>query len=200
MGFAPSLHPISIVDGIRAAARRTPLRIAVLEANEALSYSQLMAAAEAEAGQAELSIVRWLAAMMVDSSDDENRLAPGQKLSHREIVLRALDTAVVHPVFDRDASMASSLPLDTAAGGVAATLSLWLGGTLHLLLPGSLAPYEGMATGRFQTCWLGRSDYSVFESKAWPPPANDFRLALCDGPPPPRLLEWLGPQRVAEAA
>jgi hypothetical protein len=196
VAFPPSLHPLSIVEGIRASARRTPLRVAVACDAGRLSYAELLNAAE-HAPRHASPVVPWLAAMMADRSDDEYRTAAAG-LSHRAILLRALDNIVVHAAFDRDGTLATSLSPDTASGAVAATLSLWLGGTLLLLEPGSPQLVAGIAEGSFHTCWLGVEDSIAFERTALPSPSASFRLALCEPRPAARLVEWLGAARVAE--
>lgn len=202
MGFTDSLHPLSIDDGIRAAARRMPARVAVVEPDgTSLSYAALIAAAgQHGAAQAHPSpVVRWLSAMMADASRDEHRTAAvvdGIALSHRAILLRAFDRIVLHPAFDRDGHLALALPLSSASALVAATISLWLGSTLHLLQPGTLAPLvQGIAEGRFDTCW---ADFDGLGSEPLPKPAERFVLAVCGGKPSPRLVDWLGAARVAQ--
>ena len=186
MGFTASLHPLSLAGAVRASALRTPQRIAVIEGERALTYAALMAAARDGRSNAS-PVAQWLAAEMADESTGEN-------LRHRAMILRALDNVVEHAAFDRDGASASSLPLDTEMGAVAATVSLLLGSTLHIVNLDGLA--DGIGAGRFQTCWL-RS-----EEKSWkglPRPAAAFRLALCVGMPSSELIQWLGEERVAEA-
>jgi hypothetical protein len=196
VGFPPSLHPLSIVDGIRASARRTPFRAAVVSGAGCLSYAELMNAAE-HAPKHASPVVQWLAAMMADRSGDENRPAAAG-LSHRAILLRALDNIVVHAAFDRDGTLATSLSPATASGAVAATLSLWLGGTLLVVEPGSPELVAGIAAGSVHTCWLDVEDSIAFGRMALPSPSTNFRLALCEPRPSARLVEWLGAARVAE--
>jgi hypothetical protein len=186
VGFTASLHPLSLAGAVRASALRTPQRIAVLEGSRTLTYSDLMAAMQGGRPHA-TQVVRWLAAEMVHDSGDENP-------RHRAFLLRGLDNVVAHAAFDRDGTSASSLPLDTEMGAVAAIVSLLLGSTLHIVTPDGLA--DGICAGRFQTCWL-RSDESSW--KGLPRPAAAFRLALCVGMPSSALIQWLGPQCVAEA-
>lgn len=202
MGFTESLHPLSIDDGIRAAARRTPGRTAVVEPDgTSLSYSALIAAAEqAGATHAHPSpVVRWLSAMMADTSREENRTAAtveGVAISHRTILLRAFDRIVAHAAFDRDGNLAVALPLSSAPALVAATISLWLGGTLHLLRPGDVAPLvRGIADGRFDTCW---ANFDGLEGEPLPKPAEGFVLAVCNANPSARLVDWLGASRVTQ--
>jgi hypothetical protein len=203
LGFTGSLHPLSVVDGIRAAALRTPARTAIVnEDGTRISYTELMAAT----GRSPL--VQWLAAMSAQPSTDENRSAAipqDPALSHRALLLQALERIVVHAAFDRDGHMALTLPLSGSSAYVAATISLWLGGTLHLLPPGSIERLaEGIAQGRFDTCWIGAADFEALENRAarLPPPSERFVLALCDGAPASsasqRLAEWLGPGRVSQ--
>lgn len=149
-------------------------------------------------------IVQWLAAMSGDPSTDENRTA-ALALGHRALLLQAFDRIVVHAAFDRDGHMALTLPLSCTSAYVAVTISLWLGGTLHLLSPGSIARLaDGIAQGRFDTCWIGAADCEALERRRdpLPPPAESFVLALCDVTPPAsarhRLVRWLGPARVSE--
>ena len=186
MGFTASLHPLSLAGAVRASALRTPQRIAVLEGSRTLTYSDLIAAAQDGRPHAS-PVVRWLAAEMAHDSGDENP-------RHRALLLRGLDNVVEHAAFDRDGASASSLPLDTDMGAVAAMVSLLLGSTLHIVNPDGLA--DGICAGRFQTCWLR------CEEKTWnglPRPAAAFRLALCVGTPSSGLIQWLGSQRVAQA-
>jgi hypothetical protein len=209
LAFTSSLHQLSIFDGIRAAAARTPHRIAIVEGGESLSYAQLMAVA----GCAQTSpILRWLGSMRVQAPADETQVAATMhdgestvELSHRELLLLAFDRIVIHAAFDRDGVLAMPLPLSLASAWVAATISLWLGGTLHLLQPGSLdALAHGMAHGRFNTCWLGAAELEALGRRrdALPSPAETFLLAVCDPSPSAqvreRLVAWLGPARVAE--
>ena len=186
MGFTASLHPLSLAGALHASALRTPQRVAVVEdKQQTLTYAALIAAAGDGRSHAS-PVVRWLAAEMAAGSTGENP-------RHRALLLRALDNLVEHAVFDRDGASASSLPLDTQTGAVAATVSLLLGGTLHIVDPHTLV--DGVAAGRFQTCWLDPA--GVW--KELPRPAPGFRLAICDGTASPQLVHWLGPDRVVEA-
>lgn len=185
VGFTASLHPLSLAGAVRASALRTPQRIAVVEGQQTLTYAALMAAARD--GRFQTSrVVQWLAAEMADETTGENR-------RHRALILRALDNVVEHAAFDRDGESASSLPLDMEMGAVAATASLLLGATLHIVNADALV--DGVAAGRFQTCWLNPGAIS----KELPRPAPGFRLAICDGTPSPQLVHWLGSDRVVEA-
>lgn len=186
MGFTASLHPLSLAGAVRASALRTPQRIAVVEGSRTLAYSDLMAAARDGRPHAS-PVVRWLAAEMAHDSG-------GEDPRHRALLLRGLDNVVEHAAFDRDGASASSLPLDTELGAVAAMVSLLLGSTLHIVGPDGLA--DGICAGRFQTCWL-RCEQRTW--KGLPRPAAAFRLALCAGMPSSGLIQWLGPQRVAQA-
>jgi hypothetical protein len=167
LGFAASLHPLSLAAAVRASALRTPHRVAVVENGVARTYADLLSTVPAQ-----------------DSDEDPRE---------RALMLRALDNVVQHPVFDRDAVTASSLPPMSETGAVAAAVALILGCTLHRV--GGLELAEGIAAGRFQTCWLA-SDALPGDL---PPPASGFRLALCDGEPSPRLISWLGLERVTRA-
>jgi hypothetical protein len=95
------------------------------------------------------------------------------------------------------------LPLETARGLVAATISLWLGSTLHLLRHGALdVLVVGISSGQFETAWLGAAEFAALEQGHGPLPraADSFRLLICDGLPPARargrLIEWLGAGRL----
>ena len=186
MGFTASLHPLSLAGAFRAAVLRTPQRIAVVEGSRAVTYAELMAAVQNGAPDPS-GMARWLASERASEAMTENP-------RHRALLLRAFDNVVEYAAFDRDDISASTLPLDTPVGAVAATVSLVLGATLYLVDAEALA--EGVAAGRFQTCWLRPGETTRTE---WFPPAVRFRLALCDGSPTPDLIHWLGPQRVAEA-
>lgn len=186
MGFTASLHPLSLAGTVRASSLRTPQRIAVVEEKQTLTYAALIAAAHDGRSHAS-PVVRWLAAEMADEYADEHP-------RHRALLLRALDNIVEHAVFDRDGASASALPLDTEIGAVAATVSLLLGGTLHIVSAHALV--DGVAAGRFQTCWLNPAGFL----KEMPRPAAGFRLAICDGTPSTQLIHWLGSDRVVEAA
>ena len=186
-GFTASLHPLSLAGAVRASALRRPQRLAVVEDKQPpLSYAALMAAARDGRSHAS-PVVRWLAAEMAQDTAGENP-------RHRTLMLRALDNVVEHAVFDRDGASATTLPLDTEMGATAAMVSLLLGATLHVVDADALA--DGIAAGRFQTCWL------CCEEKLWqglPRPATVFRLALCIGTPSSELIRWLGRDRVAQA-
>ena len=118
---------------------------------------------------------------------------PGEDGTERALILRALDNIVVHAAFDRDEPMATTLPADKGLGAVAATAAIVLGCTLHRVTQQVLV--EGIAAGDFTTCWI-----DALEIPGEPPtPAPSFRLALCEHDPSPRLLAWLGRQRVARA-
>lgn len=186
MGFTASLHPLSLAGAARASALRTPQRIAVVEGSRTLTYSDLLAATQDGRPHAS-PVVRWLAAEMGHDYGGENP-------RHRALLLRALDNVVDHAAFDRDGASASSLPLDTEMGAVAAMVSLLLGSTLHIVNLDGLA--DGICAGRFQTCWLRSGEKSW---KGLPRPAAAFRLALCVGMPSSELIQWLGRERVAEA-
>jgi hypothetical protein len=250
MNVAINPHSLSLVAGIRAAALRTPARIAVVGEDRAVTYADLLAeASDIAASRYDVSaralaavpvadrpdaqaIVAWLAALLVDTPaafvdgeptprDDPEPGVPEDRpaaivadrgepraLSHRAIILRALNSIVVHASFARDGTSAVLLPLGSPLGVVAAVIPLWLGATLHLLRPGSIdALAEGVASGRFDTAWLGPADYSMLahDSTRLSRPAVRFRLAVCAGlpmePVRSRLVEWLGPERVtAETA
>jgi hypothetical protein len=192
LGFTASLHPLSVWDGVRAAALRTPRRTAVVEDDgTAVMYAELMTTSGGS------PLRDWLATLRADRSADENRAA-AEGLSHRELVLQAFDRVVVHAAFDRDGHMATTLPSSSPSFFIAATISLWLGGTLHLLPAGDITRLAaGIAEGRFDTCWIGAADLTMLEQHTGPltPPAERFVLALCEGEPGPRLKHWLGRER-----
>ena len=149
MGFTESLHPLSVPGAFRAAALRTPQRIALVQHGEAITYAQVLSTLEI-------------------SGKDEDP-------TERDLLLRALDTIVEFPVFDRDGVFASTLPLDSPLGSLAATITLLLGATLHVL---ELAEAEqGIADGRFQVAWLRSGERLTVT-----PPAA-FRIAFVDGSP-----------------
>ena len=169
---------------MHAAAVRTPQRIAVVEGERALSYVTLMNLVD-EGKTGSSRVIEWLIAELVRETAEESP-------RHRALLLRALDNVVEHAVFDRDGVTASALPLSTPLGAVAATVSLVLGGTLHFVERDGL--WEGAVAGRFQTVWVNPGDLV----EDLPNPAPGFRLALCNGPPSPRLTQWLG-LRVVQA-
>ena len=213
-GFTGGLHPLSILEGVRAAALRTPRRIALVEGDMALSYAELMqAAGRVAAGEPHAcAAVQWLGAMSADASAGEGRPAATvqegsrvRTLSHREVLLRAFDRIVEHAAFDRDGVIATPLPFSSAGGVVAVTIALWLGSTVHLLRPGELAALaQGIAQGRFNTCWLGASELAALAKvqQPLPAPADAFVLAVCEEAPSEglrrRLADWLGASRVAQ--
>jgi hypothetical protein len=126
-------------------------------------------------------------------------------LSHRDVLLRAFDRIVVHAAFDRDGVMATPLPFSSAGGVVAVTIALWLGSTVHLLPPGQLGMLaQGIAQGRFNTCWLGDSELAALAKaqQPLPAPADAFVLAVCEQAPSEglrrRLADWLGAARIAQ--
>jgi len=168
LGFTPSLHPLSLAAALRASALRTPGRIAVVEGGVTRTYAELLATFPGA--------------------------RPGEDPRERALMLRALDNVAEYAVFDRDAVTASCLPPTSETGAVAAAVALILGCTLHRVNGRELA--QGVAAGRFQTCWLASVDLPQGDL---PPPAPELRLALCDGEPSPRLISWLGRERVARA-
>jgi hypothetical protein len=203
MSFPPSLHPISLVRTFQASARRTPAKLAVIGEDYALTYAELMAQASNQT-RASNPIADWIASMMASETDEHGPAATVMEgsealtLSHRTLALRALNCIVEHARFGRErATMALGLPLDCARGRVAATISLWLGSTLHLARPGTCI--ELIASGKCDTAWLGSSDWGAIAA-GLPSPPNSFRLAICDGLPPAAvrtaLVDWLGAARV----
>jgi hypothetical protein len=124
VAFAASLHPLSIAGALRASARRTPRRVALVEGGRSLTYGEL--------------------AVGVPPENED----PGE----RELILRALRNIVEYAAFDRDEVSASTLSRDTPAGAVAATVALILGATHHIVTPRELV--QGVAEGRFQTAWF----------------------------------------------
>ena len=196
---AGSLHAISVTDAIRAAAGRTPRRVAVVEGDCTLTYEALFDAAQRPQPGA---VAQWIAAMRADVGDDENRPAAAG-LSHRELALRALDRIVEHGAFDRDGTIACALPFPSPGAYVAATISLWLGSTLQVIPPGDLDRLaEGLAQGRFQTCFLGAAELAALDARRapLPSPSPEFLLAVCEFASAPdarhRLSQWLGAHRV----
>jgi hypothetical protein len=127
VGFTASLHPLSLSSAIRAAALRTPGRIAIAQPGQAVTYGEILATLDAA------------------PPATENAL-------ERALLLRALDHIVEFPVFDRDGEFACTLPLDSSFGALAAAITLVLGATLHVVDVSGLA--AGLAEGRFQACWL----------------------------------------------
>jgi len=207
MAFAASLHPLSLADAFRASALRTPGRIALVAGGEVLSYADLLHPPRGKTYASQTA--RWLVELIAQPPGGEDRPAAALRdgaLSHREAALGALDNIVMHAAYDRDDTLACTLPPDTRNGVVAATIALWLGGTLHQEPPGELAAVlGGIAAGRFHTWWLGRADAEALgKVSALPAPSPKFRMAVLAEPPSAavraRLDGWLGAERVREAA
>jgi hypothetical protein len=154
VAFAATLHPLSIAGALRASATRTPQRVALVEGGQRLTYAELALGVAPEKEDA----------------------------AERELILRALRNIVEYAAFDRDEVSASTLPRDTPAGAVAATVALILGATHHIVTPQELV--RGVAEGRFQTAWLDALPAVL------PRPAPGFRLALCEGEPPAGVADW----------
>jgi hypothetical protein len=165
VGFTDSLHPLSISGAFRAAALRTPGRIALVQQGQGVTYREMLATLDSAAPETEDAI-------------------------ERALLLRAFDNIVEFPVFDRDGASACTLPLDSPLGALAATITMLLGATLHVVDLPALA--TGIATGHFQTCWL-RADEAATSLAA-----ASFRMAFCEGRPSRELVDWLGAERVAE--
>lgn len=187
-GFTPSLHQVTVLQGVMASVKRTPEKIAITENGYSLTYEQLRIAITANDVQRHLAmwpavrtktLVQLLAkAYASDSGFDESRIfldpsqpalqpalqpasqsAP-QPLSERVTVLRLLSAAVSHGVFSKDIVSGVPLPLTAWTGTVAALLPLWLGGTLQLLNPGDMsAIVEAVSTGRVNQVWLGEAEF-----------------------------------------
>jgi hypothetical protein len=206
MAFAASLHPLSLADAFRASALRTPGRVALAAGGELLSYADLLRPQPGRKYASPTAV--WLAGVMAQPPDGEDRPAAVLQdgvMSHREIALRALDNIVEHAAYDRDATLACTLPAETRNALVAATVALWLGATLHQAPPGEIGPLlDGIAAGRFQTWWLGRADAAALAARAvLPAPPASFRMAILAEPASPAVREplagWLG-ARLREAA
>jgi hypothetical protein len=205
MAFAASLHPLSLAAALRASALRAPARTALAAGGEVLTYADLLR----PGGRYASYTARWLAGLMAQPEGDENQVAASLRdgaLTHREAALRALDNIVVHAAYDRDGTLACTLPPDSRNGVVAATIALWLGATLHQEPPGEIdAVLDGIAAGRLHTWWLGGADARALEKHPAPPaPSPNFRMAVLAEAPAAairaRLEGWLGAQRVREAA
>lgn len=208
MAFAASLHSLSLADAFRASALRTPGRVALAAGGEILSYSDLLRPQPGRKYGSPIAV--WLAEVMAQPRDGEDRPAAVLRdgaMSHRETALRALDNIVEHAAYDRDGTLVCTLAPDTLNAVVAATIALWLGGTLRLEPPGApAAVLEGIAAGSLHTWWLGRSDAGVLEASlaTLPAPSPEFRLAVLAEEVPAatraRLAGWLGEARLREAA
>jgi hypothetical protein len=203
MSFPPSLHPISLVRTFQASARRTPAKLALIGEDYALTYAELMAEASKNT-RASNPIADWIASMIASETDENGPAATVMEgseaitLSHRTLALRALNCIVEHAQFGRErATMALALPLDSARGRVAATISLWLGSTLRVTRPGTCI--ELITSGKCDSAWLGASDWETIVA-GLPSAPDNFRLAICDGLPPAAvrtaLVNWLGAARV----
>lgn len=202
-----------MVDAVRASSLRIPDRIAVFDDNSKLSYRQLFAAIQTGNAAAHPSeLVRWLATMHVGPSADENRTAMivhhegGERaVSHRELILDAMDMIVQHPVFDRDGCIGLSVSLESRLGAVAMAISLILGCTVAIFKsPGLGSVAEAIRRGSIQTWFLGSSQYAELEKAAIQDvaePSPTFQRAFCDGKPPApsytQLVEWLGTERLS---
>jgi len=244
--FPPSLHPLSVLDGIAASAKRTPARLAIVDGQGSLTYAAL---AEAVAANAEertrtggprpgmdpasarslsmpadrATLVALLAAARIGavldlttgthvaatthprSEDDpfvivDDGTGQPLALSHRTLIVRALNAAVMHAAFSRDTISATPLPLATAAGTVAAIAPLWLGGTVHFVDAAGIV--ERIVRGEINQAWFGPSAADLPMLEVIPPPAPpEFRLAILTARPSPaawaRWIAWLGEDRVA---
>ena len=207
MAFAASLHPLSLAAAFRASALRTPGRVALEAGGEVLSYADLLRP-QPDRKYASPTAV-WLAGVMAQPPDGEGRSAVALRegsMSHREVALRALDNIVEHAAYDRDGTLACTLPTDTRNAIIAATIALWLGATLHQGPPGEIGPVlHGIGAGRFETWWLGRADADALaRHAALPAPPASFRMAILAEPASAavreRLAGWLGAARLREAA
>lgn len=206
--FPPSLHPLSVLQGVSASVRRTPRKPAIVEGAHVLTYAELgQAIAGARvAGRLTNVVVGWLASAWRQRavfSEDDSFVETPAPLSHRTVVLRLLNISVTHPVFSRDTVSAVPLALDRAVGVTAAIAPLWLGGSLHLFEPGDAASVcAAIADGAVNQAWLGAAEFEVLGAVALArPPHEAFRGGVCAGFPPrqvsAKLLAWLGPRRIA---
>ena len=185
-GFTPSLHQVTVLQGVLASVKRTPEKIAITENGYSLTYEQLRIAITVKDVQRHLAmwpavrtkiLVQLLAKAYASGTGfDESRIfldssepalqpasqsAP-QPLSERVTVLRLLSAAVSHGVFSKDIVSGVPLPLTAWTGVVAALLPLWLGGTLHLFDPGDMpAIVEAVSTDRVNQLWLGEAEFCV---------------------------------------
>jgi hypothetical protein len=185
-GFTPSLHQVTVLQGVLASVKRTPDKIAITENGDSLTYEQLRIAITAKDVQRHLAtwpaartknLVELLAKAYASGTGfDESRifldpsqpaLQPAsqtatQPLSERVTVLRLLSAAVSHGVFSKDIVSGVPLPLTACNGVVAALLPLWLGGTLHLFDPGDISTIvEAVSTGRVNQLWLGEVELNA---------------------------------------
>lgn len=214
-GFTPSLHQLSVLQGVMASVNRTPHKIAIEENGHCLTYEDLHAAIIATDVFGHMKgwptertkvIVQWLASAHASGAafnEDRIFIEQPQPLSERVIVLRLLSAAVSHGAFSRDIVSGVPLPLSEWTGVVAALLPLWLGGTLHLFDPGSIALIaDAVGAGRVNQIWLGQAEFDVLSLNAdnLPLPAPSFRLAVCNGMPADSaastLTGWLGSERI----
>ena len=93
-------------------------------------------------------------------------------------------------MFDRDGASACTMPLDSPLGALAATITMVLGATLHVVDLPALA--AGIASGRFQTCWLRADEAATARAPV------SFRMAFCEGRPTREFVDWLGAERLRE--
>jgi hypothetical protein len=190
-GFTPSLHQVTVLQGVLASVKRTPEKIAITENGYSLTYEELRIAITAKDVQRHLAmwpavrtktLVQLLAKAYASGTGfDESRIfldppqpalqpasqsAP-QPLSERVTVLRLLSAAVSHGVFSKDIVSGVPLPLTTWTGVVAALLPLWLGGTLHLFNPGDMSVIvEAVSSGRVNQLWLGEAEFCALSLSA----------------------------------
>jgi hypothetical protein len=190
-GFTPSLHQVTVLQGVLASVKRTPEKIAITENGYSLTYEQLRIAITVKDVQRHLAmwpavrtkiLVQLLAKAYASGTGfDESRIfldssepalqpasqsAP-QPLSERVTVLRLLSAAVSHGVFSKDIVSGVPLPLTTWTGVVAALLPLWLGGTLHLFNPGDMSVIvEAVSSGRVNQLWLGEAEFCALSLSA----------------------------------
>ncbi len=194
-GFTPSLHQVTVLQGVLASVKRTPEKIAITENGYSLTYEELRIAITAKDVQRHLAmwpavrtkiLVQLLAKAYASGTGfDESRIfldpsqpasqpalqpasqsAP-QPLSERVTVLRLLSAAVSHGVFSKDIVSGVPLPLTAWTGVVAALLPLWLGGTLHLFNPGDMSVIvEAVSSGRVNQLWLGEAEFCALSMHA----------------------------------
>ena len=210
MTRAPSLHELSVTDAVRASVERTPDKAAIVEGTTIVRYRDLLAS-HPQAGTSALATIRnwfdwfdWLGRPNVEPEQASFVTVSGATLTHRVLMMRVLNTAMVHRAFSRDVVSASLLPLNSAAGVVAAMAPLILGGTLHCLAPSDISALaRSISAGFVNQAWIGTAALAELDRariRDLDAPHPDFRLLIATPRPGPiargRLLEWLGAERV----
>lgn len=158
---APSLHDLSLHDAIRASVARTPAKLAYVDARRRLAYAELPASD-----------------LMPPEGPEHAHAASG--LTHRALMLRILELAVVTRAFSRDTVSAVAIAPDTEAGVVALYAPLVVGGTV-------------MRDSRFDAANQAWIDLSALET--FVPHASLRHVIFVGTPPVERLDAWLGAGR-----